>query len=105
LEWTALLVAEDEYADTHAAFQLFKHESWSLDDAPLFWRRGSDSNCDPTEDPHEAESNAAITVKWDGCGQMALESLHICDRKHIENFAAALLRCHDWAREIGMDRL
>lgn len=106
LQYTAVLQAKHEYAQYSADFKLYKFEGWSADEreTPVFWRLGSTSNCDPTEDPHEAETTGEIYVKWDGCGELQCD-VHICEREHLEHLCTALLRCYDWARELGMDRL
>lgn len=106
LGWTAVLQAEDEYADTHATFYLYFHEGLGMDGEPHFWQNGASGNLPGTTRTDDADHAAQITVKWDGCGDIGMqEFLHICDKEDVENFSAALSRCYDWAREIGMDRL
>lgn len=104
LFWTAVLIPEEDYAHVRARFALYKHEGQSMEDRPLFWRRDSTSNMDATEDPHESEPTGEMYVKWDGCGDISIEGLHVCEFEHVQNLGTALTRVYEWARELGMDR-
>lgn len=111
LGYTVVLAPEDEYADTHAEFHVYRHEGYEKNpqsdewDVPLFWRVGSSSNTNPTSHVANAETFLIATVKWDGCSNWNMSDAHLCGHEHLVKLTTLMERIWEWARAIGMDRL
>lgn len=55
-----------------------------------YQRRGADTSPDLVRDLDEAESTAHGFVKWDGCTQFDVESVHVDSKRELDRLLAAI---------------
>lgn len=119
IRYTALLEAEDEYADVIANFKVYRIVGEYVterhpDGTTTSYERGyqranSHRSPDPVEHLAQAEVFLHGGVKWDGCSDWHFDEqedsmLHFCGKEEAGAIGTLLCRLYDWARELGMDR-
>lgn len=82
---------------------IYEVEVESMPDGPLlFWRKGSQSNMDPTDSVDDAVPVASGSTKWDGCSNWTTgESVmaHFDNAEQLDTFGRGLARVYQLALE------
>ena len=113
LGYSAVLQAEAQYADTNAAFKVYRIvcTEWAEAGGQVHPRgyniQDSAFSPNPTDDFAGAEVFLEGGVKWDGCSNWFFPDscYHFCEKEQAMAVGALFQRLYEWAKELGMDQL